>query len=137
MGLPSIKCESDYFNASLGLRDHFDFGPILKGSSIEPDDTLLYDLSKIKYAIKSVLNVEPMVVCYILKDSDVQYLSQMQICLSKDYELVDCEFQAVELVNIAKDNTPQETQCQEGLPIHYPTIKYAQSLTFFKKHHKP
>ena len=80
--MSQIHNESDYFNASLGLRDHFDFGPILKGSNIIPDDTLLYDLDKIKYAIKSVLNVEPMVVCYVLKDSHVQYLAQMQICLS-------------------------------------------------------
>lgn len=122
--LPNINSESDYFNVTLGLRNHFDFGPILKASNIVPDDVVLYDLDKIKGAIKSVLNVEPMIVCYILKDSDVQYLSQMQICLSKSFELVDCAFEAVELVNIVKDNTPQETQCQEGIPIHYPTIKY-------------
>lgn len=93
-----------------------------------PDDTILYDLDKVKYAIKSILNVEPMIVCYILKDSDVQYLSQMQICLSKQFELVDCAFDAVELVNIVVDNTPQETQCQHGIPIHYPTIRYSDSV---------
>lgn len=128
LSLPQIKSESDYFNLTLGLRDHFDFGPILKANGIVPDDTLLYDLDKIKYAIKSVLNVEPMIVCYILKDSDVQYLSQMQICLSKQFELVDCAFEAVELVNIVVDNTPQETQCQQGIPIHYPTIRYSDTI---------
>ena len=108
----------------MGLRDHFDFGPILKASNIVPDDVNLYDLSKIKDAIKTVLNVEPMIVCYILKDSNVQYLSQMQVCLDKSFELTDCAFEAVELVNIARDNTPQETQCQDALPVHYPKIKY-------------
>lgn len=131
--MPQIKNESDYFNFTLGLRDHFDFGPILKAGGIVPDDTLLYDLDKIKYAIKSVLNVEPMIVCYILKDSDVQYLSQMQICLSKEFELVDCAFQAVELVNIMVDNEPQETQCQHTMPVHYPTIHYSKSVEFFNK----
>jgi ribonuclease T2 len=123
--VPNINNESDYFNVTLALRDHFDFGPILKASNIVPDDLRLYDLAEIKTAIKSVLNVEPMIVCYILKDSDVQYLSQMQICLSKTYELVDCAFDAVELVNIVKDNTPQETQCQSHMPVHYPVIKYS------------
>ena len=124
IGLPDITDESDYFNTTLGFRSHFDFGPILKGSSITPDDTVLYDLNQIKNAIHSVLGVEPMVVCYVLRDSDVQYLSQMQICLSKEYELVDCAFDSIELVNIAVDNAPQETQCQHGMPIHYPIIKY-------------
>jgi len=74
-----------------------------------------------------------MIVCYILKDSDVQYLSQMQICLSKEFELVDCAFQAVELVNIMIDNEPQETQCQSTMPVHYPTIHYSESVEFFNK----
>lgn len=126
MSLPEIQGESDYFKVTLGLRDHFDFGPILKANGIVPDDTILYDLEKIKYAITSVLNVQPMIVCFILKDSDVQYLSQMQVCLSKQFELVDCAFEAVELVNIVRDNTPQETQCQPNLPIHYPTIRYSK-----------
>lgn len=133
LSLPEIQSESDYFNVSLSLRTKYDFGPILKANSIQPDDTLLYDLNKIRFSLKSVLNVEPMIVCYVLRDSDVQYLSQMQVCLSKNFELVDCAFEAVELVNIAKNNSPQETQCQPGIPIHYPTIKYASSLPFFKK----
>jgi ribonuclease I len=132
LGLPQVTSESDYFNLSLALRAEFDFGPILRKSNIQPDDTLLYDLNKIKFAIQSQLNVEPMLVCYVLRDSDVQYLSQMQICLSKQLELVDCAFEAIEIVQIFKDNTPQEIQCQSGLPIHYPTIKYVQSLAFLR-----
>ena len=72
LSLPQVKGESDYFNISLSLRDHFDFGPILKASSILPDDSLLYDVDKIKSAISSVLNVEPYLECYVLRDSNVQ-----------------------------------------------------------------
>ncbi|RMZ98041.1 ribonuclease Oy [Brachionus plicatilis] len=108
LSLPKIRSESDYFNFSLSLRNKFDFGPALKKFNIEPDDSLLYDLDKI---------IEPMIVCYVLKDSDVQYLSQMQICLSKSFELVDCEFKAVELAKISKDNSAQEIQCQPGIPF--------------------
>ena len=122
--MPQIQNESDYFNVTLGLRDFFDFGPILRASGVVPDDTMLYDLDKIRYAIKSVLNVEPLIVCYVLKDSDVQYLSQMQICITKDFELVDCAVEFVEIVKISVDNTPQEIECQPGIPVHYPTIKY-------------
>ncbi|CAF1081389.1 unnamed protein product [Brachionus calyciflorus] len=128
--LPQIQDQSDYFNVTLGLRNKFDFGPALKKLNIEPDDKLLYDLDKIKYAIRNYFRVEPMIVCYVLKDSDVQYLSQMQVCLSKDFQLVDCEFKAIELAKIAIDNKAQEIQCQPGIPIHYPTIKYTKSQLF-------
>ena len=119
-----MHTESDYFNRSLSLRDLFDFGPMLAAGQIVPDDLQLYDLEAIKSAIKSVLSVEPQLTCYVLKDSDVQYLSQMQICLSKQYELVECADEALELTKISVDNTPQETTCQPGMPVHYPIIKY-------------
>jgi ribonuclease T2 len=135
--LPQVRDESDYFNVSLSLREHFDFGPILEASSIQPDDTLMYDLDRIKTAITKVLNVEPYVVCYVLRDSNVQYLSQMQICLTKEFELTDCSPETLEMTRIFKmdkniKEAPQETQCEDGLPIHYPTIKYVSSLPFFK-----
>jgi hypothetical protein len=89
-----------------------------------PDELQLYDVDAMKNAIRRVLNVEPMLTCYVLRDSDVQYLSQMQVCLSKSYELVECADEALELTKISVDNTPQETTCQSGIPIHYPVIKY-------------
>lgn len=74
-----------------------------------------------------------MIVCYVLKDSDVQYLSQMQVCLNKQFQLVDCAFEAIELITIMSDNEPQQIECLPNMPIHYPTIKYATSLNFFRK----
>lgn len=127
LGLPTISNESDYFNTTLGLRDHFDFGPILKGSAIVPDDDKLYDLDLMKAAIKNVLGVEPGLTCYVLKNSHKQYLSQMQICLSKTYEQIDCapaSINMLDLVTKANENKPQQIDCQQGIPIHYPTIEY-------------
>lgn len=129
LGLPNISDESGYFNTTLGLRDHFDFGPILKGSSIVPDDTKLYDLDEMKSAIKNVLGVEPGLTCYVLRSSHKQYLSQMQICLSKTYEQMDCvptdSIDMLEINNLRDDvSKPQQTDCQHGIPIHYPTIEY-------------
>jgi len=132
VGLPNIKSESDYFSSTLSLRDKYDLGAILAQSSIVPDDTLLLDLDKIIHTIKSSLNVEPMLVCYVLKDSNIQYLSQMQVCLNKEFELVDCAFEALEMARIMRENEAQEIQCQPGMPVHYPTIKYALSLPFFR-----
>lgn len=133
LALPQVKTESDYFNISLALRDQFDFGPVLQASGIVPDDTILYDLNKIEHAVQSVMNVKPMMVCYILKDSDVQYFSQMQVCVSKSFELVDCATKAVEPSVITKNNEPQETQCSYNIPVHYPTIKYSQNMNALLK----
>jgi ribonuclease T2 len=127
LGLPQIKSEFDYFNTTLGLRDHYDFGPMLAGANVVPDDTIMYDLDKIESAITKTLGIRPLLTCYVEKDADVQYFSQMQICISKQFELVDCQTLAVEPALIARDNSAQETTCQRGMPVHYPTIKYAQS----------
>ncbi len=106
LSVPDINNESDYFNVSLNLRDHYDFGPILKGSDIVPDDKTVYDLDKIKYAIKSVLGVDPGLTCYVQHNSPKQYLSQMQICLTKENEQTDCvnEYDSIDIFEIMIEN---------------------------------
>lgn len=128
LGLSGIKCESDYFNATLALRDNYDLSTLMKDSGVIPDDTLLYDLDKIIHAIQLKLNVLPQLTCYILKESEVQYLSQLQLCFSKDFKLIECSEAAVEMGLIKNSNAPQQTHCQPGLPIHYPTIHYATKM---------
>jgi ribonuclease T2 len=128
LGTAYVKNESDYFTFTLALRNQFDFGPILEKSGIEPDDTFLYDLSKLKQAVQKVLNVEPYAVCYVLRDSDVQYLSQMNICFDKQMQLIECSRETLEIVKVDSDNEPQEIECQSGLPVHYPTIRRSPNV---------
>lgn len=84
---------------------------------------MLYDVKKIKAAIKNKLNVEPLLVCYTKRDSDIQYFSQMQICFDKKYQLTECSVDSVELVEIMFNNEPLEVPCADDVPISYPTIK--------------
>lgn len=127
LGLPQIKSESDYFNLTLGLRDDYDFGSILSSNSIVPDDTVQLDLDDLKDTVRSQLNVEPMLQCYVLRD--IQYLSQMQICLSKSFELVECRSEDIEMDKMnMRVNRAQQKQCEPGKPILYPTIHYALSF---------
>jgi hypothetical protein len=136
LGLPEISGESEYFSTSLDLRDKFDFGPILEGNGIVPDDENLYDLDEISSAIKKVLGVDPGLTCYVLRGEKKQYLSQMQICLSKDYEQMNCVGRSIELLKIETEDA-QQTDCQQGIPVHYPTIQYSpptfEMLTLFQK----
>lgn len=139
IGLPDVHDESGYFNVSLGLRDHFDFGPMLKANEIVPDDDKTYDLTNLKQSVKSLLNVTPFAVCYWDKEKNVQYLSQMQICLSKEFDLVECKSGHVDMLELRpsqslvkghsqvpknNNNDVVEIPCHDNLPIHYPSIKH-------------
>jgi len=126
---PQIRNATDYFNVTLGLRDLHDLGAVLAINSIVPDDTKLYDFAKIFGAIKATFNAEPLMVCYLMKDSDVQYLSQIQICMDKQFNLIDCYTEFLEIVPIMHNNTPQETSCNQQIPIAYPTIKAGKHFT--------
>lgn len=154
LGMPQIKDESDYFNVSLALRDHYDFGVILKANNIEPSDDEAdggYDYESIKHSIKSVLNVDPFLVCFLDKKANKQYISQMQVCLDKQFELIECKSQSVDMIQLTKatsirtasfrskqsmmfemtktassnvNNDVIEIPCHENLKIFYPKIKH-------------
>lgn len=126
LNVPPIADESDYFKTSLDLRDKFDFGPILEGSGIVPDDDKLYDLGDMTSAIKKVLGVDPGLTCYVNKGEKKQYLSQMQICLSKTFEQMECAERSIEILEI--NSVRAETDCQHGIPVHYPTIHYTPGV---------
>ena len=135
LGLPEIRDQKDYFNVSLNLHRKFDFGPILRAKKFVPDDTNLYSLEKISEAIFEHLRVKPMLVCYFVKESNVQYLSQMQVCLSKEYSVIDCDpadqvqiFQSLQShmlkTNSGLLDSVREVPCVRNVPVHYPTIKH-------------
>lgn len=125
--MPPISDESDYFKTSLDLRDKFDFGPILQGNGIVPDDDKLYDLDDMTSAIKKVLGVDPGLTCYVIKGESKQYLSQMQICLSKTFEQMECVERSIDMLEINSVKATQ-TDCQHGIPVHYPTIHYTPAV---------
>lgn len=66
-----------------------------------------------------------MLVCFIEKNSTIQYLSQMQVCFDKQYNLIECSNNSVEIVKIMTDKIAsiQEMECQDDLPVSYPVIK--------------
>ena len=121
ISLPQITSESGYFNVSLELRKKFDFGRMLNDSSIVADDAKDYDLSAIKAAIRQVTGVEPLVECY--RSGDVQYIVEMQICLSKTFAPIECGSSKAGLRKKRNTHTQSESPCVNGLPVRYPTIK--------------
>jgi ribonuclease I len=83
-------------------------------SSIIPDDEVNYDLDKIKFAIKRAVKFEPEVVCYM--SNDIQYIVEMDICLSKNFQAVECATKS----SFFKQS---EQSCRQGVPVRYPKLR--------------
>lgn len=109
--LPGIENESDYFKTSMDKRDLIDFGKVLAAKNIVPDDEKEYSLKEIHTALIDEFKTEPGIVCDKHKHEKVQYLSQMQVCLTKQFGFEDCR-------------PTSEPECDPDVPIIYPTIKH-------------
>lgn len=130
LSLKQINNERDYFQVTLGLREKFSFGDILAKSSIVPDISNGYKLSDIVEAVKSVLDFEPVVTCFVEKESSVQYISQMQVCLSKDLELIDCSVNGENRAGVNARKGASEQECKKDMPVYYPVLDKNQKVTF-------
>ncbi len=86
--LSIIKDEHAYFETTLGLHDKFDFTAILAKNGIVPSDSKSYSIDEIQDAIASELKYKPLVTCEA--QGQKQFISEMQICLDKNLELLDC-----------------------------------------------
>lgn len=69
--------------------DQYAIQQMLSKANIQPDSK--YEIKEIYNAIKSELNVNPKIGCARTKGVDgEQYLHDVQICLNKQLELIDC-----------------------------------------------
>ena len=97
------------------MRDVYDFGKILEKNSILPNDEATYDLKQIKSAITNELNIAPKIECYM--QDNVQYIVEAQVCLSKEFKLVECNSKFSSFMK------QPEQPCKDGIPVRYPVIR--------------
>lgn len=64
---------------------------ILAKSNIIPDNEKTYKLIHIHTALKTVLNRNPSIYCYIDRSSSEQYLNEIRLCFDRQLELIDCD----------------------------------------------
>ena len=124
LGVPSINNQQDYFGVTLKLRENFDFTHILEKSKIVPGANSSYELDHITSSIKSVLTEEPIMSCYYHKETNTQYLAEMQLCLTKEFAVIDCGLQSKPktLLEQMRSTSDQEVPCKSTIPVHYPII---------------
>nr|UTK45931.1 ribonuclease Oy-like protein [Crepidula fornicata] len=88
--LPALNTEMAYFNTTLGLHFHYNISKILMESGIIPIDDRAYKAEDILDVLKKNLGFYPSISCVKDKNTEKYYLEQVEICLTKTFQLTDC-----------------------------------------------
>ncbi|KAB0381136.1 hypothetical protein FD755_008920 [Muntiacus reevesi] len=89
--LDALNSQWKYFSKSLDLYKELALSSVLQKLGIEPSTDRYYQVSDIRDALVSVYKVVPKVQCFLLeKGQEVQLLGQMELCFSKDLQLLNC-----------------------------------------------
>ncbi len=122
LSLKQIRNERDYFQITLGLREKYDFGVLLEKLSIVPDDNKGYELEEIISGIRTSINFEPVVYCYVDQESNKQFLAEMQVCLNRNFEVIECTSQEKRSLTTMVRATEQV--CNSNMPVFYPVLNW-------------
>jgi len=107
--LPVLRGEYNYFNTGLMLNKKFDILNLLTAHQLVPSSQG-YDYISLKASLKEILGGEISFVCFYEKKYGTQYLLQVDICLNKSFQVVDCKHSS--------------GGCIETKPLVYPPIKH-------------
>nr|XP_020741611.1 ribonuclease T2 [Odocoileus virginianus texanus] len=89
--LDALNSQWKYFSKSLDLYKELALSSVLQKLGIEPSIDRYYQVSDIRDALVSVYKVVPKVQCFLLeKGQELQLLGQMELCFSKDLQLLNC-----------------------------------------------
>ncbi|KAL1501427.1 hypothetical protein ABEB36_006747 [Hypothenemus hampei] len=86
--LPLLDSVTNYFRMGLKWNRDYDIASILSKEGIEPGNS--YDVATIYNAIKNSINKEPSIQCVIDKETKESYISEIRICLDKNFQVIDC-----------------------------------------------
>ncbi|XP_780287.3 ribonuclease Oy [Strongylocentrotus purpuratus] len=115
--LPALYGEHNYFQKTLTLRKQFDIKGMLEASAIVPSKTNSYDYPTIFNAVKGAIGTDPTVTCVYDHKTQLVYLSQVEICLDKQFNPVNC----VGLNSMRKSSLGEES-CANDKLIFYPLV---------------
>lgn len=91
VGIEEISSSYKYFNKGLNWLREYNMTSILAKSGIIPSNEKSYELVDIQKAVKSVLNKNPSINCYIDRAKNEQYLNEIRICFNQKLEVIDCD----------------------------------------------
>jgi len=115
--LPALQGEYNFFNMGLILNKKLNTLRMLSDQNYPPRIEG-YDYPTMKKAFTDALGAEPTFGCFYQKKYGTQYLMQIDICLDKSFEVVDCK--------------RSSGGCVDSKPLVYPPIKHP-----FSAHRSP
>ncbi|XP_037035650.1 ribonuclease Oy-like [Bradysia coprophila] len=113
VGIEGLSSSTNFFTAALHWLAEYNMTSILAKSNIIPDNEKAYKLLDVHTAIKSVLNRNPSINCYIDTKTGEQFLSEVRICFDRQLSIVDCDG-----MNRRTNRDNINTNCQNK-PINY------------------
>ncbi|XP_071484871.1 ribonuclease Oy-like [Diadema antillarum] len=117
--LPALYGEHKYFKATLKLKQQYDILSILKSHEITPDEEKVYKFQDIFDAVRYTVGTDPIINCLYDPGTKKVYLSEVELCLDKQFGLVDC----VPVNGAAKGTQVEDENCSRDKDIMYPPRK--------------
>ncbi|XP_056617488.1 ribonuclease T2 [Triplophysa dalaica] len=123
----SLNSQHKYFSKALELYHKFDLNSVLTNKQIVPSEEH-YKLDDIESALTSFYGVKPKIQCvHPGKGGQFQTLGQIEICVDKDFQLMDCERSGEEILSneippLGVKGHPDLSVCDHSMPIFYPPV---------------
>ncbi|KPP77083.1 hypothetical protein Z043_103518 [Scleropages formosus] len=126
--LEALNSEHKYFSKALELYQKLNLDGTLRKANIVPAQTH-YSLEQIEMAIVNYYSVKPKIQCIHEQGEEAQILGQIEICFSKDFQLINCEKNEDDYWSSLNDiltldtNTTGYYMCDENTPVLYPPLE--------------
>ncbi|ELT99500.1 hypothetical protein CAPTEDRAFT_154023 [Capitella teleta] len=91
MSLDALATEFKYFSMGLNLHKRYDYMQTLKQFGITPRDNYLYQFTDILNAFNKGFGGRTNLQCTYDPETKTQYIAQVEICVSKSFQVIDCE----------------------------------------------
>uniref|UniRef100_A0A671PF12 Ribonuclease T2-like n=1 Tax=Sinocyclocheilus anshuiensis TaxID=1608454 RepID=A0A671PF12_9TELE len=123
----SLNSQHKYFSKALELNLKYDLNSVLKNNKIVPSEEY-YTLDQVETAITSFFGVKPKIQCvHPGKGGQVQTLGQIELCVDRDFQLIDCEKSTKEIWSNAIPEVLVGGQsdlsvCDHSVPVYYPPV---------------
>ncbi|XP_051504531.1 ribonuclease T2-like isoform X2 [Myxocyprinus asiaticus] len=123
----SLNSQHKYFSKALELYHKFDLSSVLGNNKIVPSEEH-YTFDVIETAITSFYGVKPKIQCiHPQKGSQFQTLEQIEICVDRDFQLIDCEksvkgIWSNEILSASVSGQSDLSVCDHSMPVYYPPV---------------
>ncbi|XP_056134854.1 ribonuclease T2 [Lampris incognitus] len=125
-----LNSQHKYFSKALELYHKLDLDSVLKKSNIIPSEEY-YSFSDIEAVIENFYRVKPKIQCvHPSKGDAAQVLGQIEICLSPDFTLLNCEKHSPRETVASENHTvimgtkkaSGFSVCDHDVPVYYPPL---------------